>query len=280
MERGVSDARGTGTGWLARYLASRLADGVSPVRAVAFTDTQPDVFGGAPGVAVLRTLADVRLTHPPEWQGFEAALGALYADEADPITDAGRRTLGLIRELERVAPGGDQPLHGADYPPDKFGRDLREVARLVRAELGLEVAVLELGGWDSHIDQTRQLAQPLGSLGYGLAAFARDLGDRMRSVTVVALSEFGRRVRENSGGGTDHGRATAMFILSGSVAGGKVHTRWPGLAPDQLDPTGNLPVTTDYRSVLAEVVTRRLKCSSPKNVFPQFAPEPLGLFAG
>ena len=203
---------------------------------------------------------------------FSATQG-LYARGNDLATSAGRGTLETLTALERLAESPYMPERAAVYPSDTFGRHMQQVARLIKADVGLEAAVLGKHGWDSHVAQVERLQSPMRSLARGLQAFSLDLGERMNRVTVVVMSEFGRRIAPNLSQGTDHGRATAMLLLGGGIHGGKVYGRWPGLATEQLDKQGNLPVTTDYRHVLAEVVERRLKNPAVTKVFPDFRPE-------
>ena len=167
-----------------------------------------------------------------------------------------------------MKPFGTRPQGGAQYPESEFGTGIRQVAQLIKADVGLEVACLDLGGWDSHVAQPTLVADSTRELGQGLAAFRTDLGDRLSRVTLVAMSEFGRRAYENSGLGTDHGRATAMFLLGGGIRGGRVYRDWPGLAHDQLEDPGDLKVTIDFRDILGEVVQRRLHNANLEQVFP------------
>ena len=156
---------------------------------------------------------------------------------------------------------------------------MKQAAQLLKAEVGLEVATVDLGGWDAHVAQATLMEVQMKQLGQALQAFHADLGDRMERVTVVAMTEFGRRVHENSGLGTDHGRGSAMFLMGGGIRGGKVYGRWPGLRADQVDRDGNLRVTTDYRDILGEIVERRLGNPHLANVFPDYQPAYLGLTA-
>ncbi len=153
-----------------------------------------------------------------------------------------------------------------------------QVAQLIKADVGLEVACIDLGGWDTHANEAGMLTERLTLLGAGLAALHHDLGDRMRTVTVVTMSEFGRRVAENGSGGTDHGHANAMFVMGGGVVGKKVHGEWPGLAQERLDGPGDLVLTTDYRDVLSEMLTKRLGNDKTSDVFPGYTPQPRGVF--
>jgi len=185
-------------------------------------------------------------------------------DRDDAITAAGRETLAVLKTLERIDPANYKPENNAQYP-DKSdtANGLKQVACLLKADVGLEVACLDHRGfWDTHVAQgagTGLLATQLSDLGNALGAFAQDLGDRyFQNTTVVVMTEFGRRVAENTSAGTDHGRASAMFVFGGGVKGGNVYADWPGLKPANLEAPGDLRVTTDYRDALAEILhTRR-----------------------
>ena len=277
VERGVAEGASTGSGWLARHLASHKSVNASPMRAIAFSNVLPTSLQGAAQAQSVNSLSDLRLSLPAGWNGFSQALGQLYAQGQDPVARAGRGTLQLMKSLERLQTEQYRPEGDAEYPPAALGRSLGQVAQLIKADVGLEVACLESHGWDSHLDTVGALQQPLETLATSLCAFYRDLGDRLRRVVIVVMSEFGRRAHENSAGGTDHGRGTAMFVMGGGLHGGKVYGQWPGLADDRLDRNGNLSVTTDYRSVLAEIVDRRLGNARLDEVFPGFTPRYLNL---
>lgn len=281
MERGVSDGGTTASGWLTRHLRSSAPRSESPLRALAFGSVLPKSLQGTPGATAVRSLTEFRLQAPAEWgPGFRAGLAALYSEGEDAAATAGRAALRLLTRLEQLDPARYRPTGGAAYPAGEFGDALRQTAQLIKADLGLEAACVDLGGWDSHVAQPTLLDGLMRQLAAGLHAFHTDLADHLRRVTVVAMSEFGRRVHENSGLGTDHGRGTAMLLLGGAVRGGRVYGRWPGVAPDELDRDGNLQVTTDYRDVLAEVVRARLRNPHLAEVFPGHAPRPIGLVSG
>ena len=170
------------------------------------------------------------------------------------------------------------PSSGCAFPT----RHSRQIAMLMKAEVGLEVAAIDLGGWDTHFAQGGSvglMAGLIADLGQGLAAFHADTAAQASRLTVVVISEFGRRVQENGSLGTDHGHGSAMLLLGGHVAGGRVHGRWPGLTPEALIGPGDLAVTTDYRDVLAEVVRLRLNNSALAEVFPGYTPVPVGVVA-
>ncbi len=280
MERGLAaGTAGPASGWLARHLEVTVPARESPLRAVAFGGTMPDSLRGATNAIAMNGLEDFRLNGDDEAE-MRAALGELYGDGKDAMSLAGHETLQVLETLNRLDPKSYKPSNGAAYPKSDLGLALEQVALLIRADVGLEVAVLDKGGWDTHVAQgvaTGLLSGNLQDLGSSLAAFSRDLGGEMSRVTVVVQTEFGRRLHENSGLGTDHGRASVMFVLGGGVKGGKVYAQWPGLEDAQLEPPGDLRVTTDYRQVIGNVLDHSFG-TDPAKVFSNFAPSSLGLF--
>jgi len=284
MERGLgADGDGPSSGWVARHLSATESPVDSPLRAVAFGSTMPDSLRGAMRAVALQSVADYRLNVDETLRAqISADLGALYGVGKDEISHAGHETLAVLETLRRKDPAANKPENGAVYPDSDLGRGLREVAGLIRADVGMEVACLDKGGWDSHVVQGATvglLPTLLDDLGKSIAAFAKDLGPEMRRVTVVVMSEFGRRVAENNGLGTDHGHGGAMFLLGGGVKGGQVHARWPGLEPEQLTGAGDLKVTTDYRDVLGEILGNRFRNSRLTEVFAGHRVAPVGLVA-
>jgi uncharacterized protein (DUF1501 family) len=180
-----------------------------------------------------------------------------------------------MKQLKEANPAQYEPAAGAQYANNQpFARSLRQVAQIIKADLGLEVAFVDVGGWDTHSNQGSvqdgRLPQGLGQYGAAIAAFYRDLGDRMEDVVILTMSEFGRTARENGNAGTDHGKANVMFVLGGSVKGGKVYADWPGLAREQLNEDRDLAMTTDFRDVFAEVLVRHLEVKNPNVVFPDY----------
>jgi len=278
MERGVAEAKvGINNGWIARHLLSVPRRQSSPLRAVAFSNVLPESLRGSTDAVVLQTLSDFRLAMPKtmgitQAEEMQHILQEMYArNRRRGVSQTAQDTLEVLRSLQRIDPTRYQPARGAVYPDSSLGRGLKQVAALIKAQVGLEVACLDKGGWDTHVAQgsiSGWMAGNLADLAQSLAAFATDMGDAMRHIMLVAMTEFGRRVRENSGLGTDHGRAGVMLVLGGGVRGGKVFARWPGLEPHQLEEPGDLRVTTDYREVLAEVVQKRLGNPNVARVFP------------
>ncbi|MCG9896325.1 MAG: DUF1501 domain-containing protein [Fimbriimonadaceae bacterium] len=278
MEAGRITETSTGAGgWLGRHLASTPGSR-SPLRAVALGSILPDSLGGAAGSLAVEDVTRFRLSEEAARAG--ADLARLYAKGHDPLTSAGRDTLGVLKELEQAASGGISPENGAEYPETSLGQGLKQAAFLVRSRLGLEVACLDHGGWDTHVAQgaeTGWQATLLDEVARSVAAFFRDLGPESERVTRIVQSEFGRRIYENAGLGTDHGRGGVMMLFGGGVQGGRIHADWPGLSPaDRVGP-GDLRVTTDYRQILAEILTKRLATADLNRVFPGLTPRPLGL---
>jgi uncharacterized protein (DUF1501 family) len=273
MERGVANGSTSGTGWLGRHLQRAPGRSPSPLRALAIGDSLPQSLDGALGATAVQSLEAFRLSLPAAWsESFRGTLTSLYDHSLGPLAEAGRETRRLLAALEKLEPDRYRPDGGARYPNSDFGRALAQIAQLIKADLGLEVACLDLGGWDSHIGQGPLLEGLMRDLAAGLAAFHADLGPRINRVTLLAMSEFGRRVRENGGLGTDHGRATCLWLMGGGIRGGRVLADWPGLEGDRLEGPGDLKVTTDYRDLLAEVVARRLRNPEWAQVFPGYTP--------
>jgi uncharacterized protein (DUF1501 family) len=188
------------------------------------------------------------------------------------LKSTGREAFDAVKMLKNSAPGSYTPANGAEYPRSGFGDALKQVAQLIKADLGLEVAFTELGGWDTHVQQMQpgQLPAKLDDLANAIAAFATDMGDGMADIVLMTMSEFGRAVRENGNRGTDHGHGNAMMILGGPVKGGKVYGKWPGLEASQLWENRDLAITTDFRDVFAEVVTGHLGATDISKIFPGY----------
>jgi uncharacterized protein (DUF1501 family) len=201
----------------------------------------------------------------------------MYDNSLDTVLHGtGKETFSAVKIMQAVQKQSYTPANGAKYPNGRFGQSLLQIARLIKADVGLEVAFADIGGWDTHVNEVGaqpalgQLANNLSDFGQALAAFYQDLGDLMADVTVVTMSEFGRTARENGNRGTDHGHANAMFVMGGDVRGGKVYGDWPGLAEEQLYENRDLNLTTDFRDVLGEVVAKHLGNPNLSTVFPGY----------
>src|SRR6476659_6445425 len=278
METGTPDVKGTTDGWLNRYLdvqGTCAECAKNPFRAVALTPQTPRILEGSSEIVAMNSLDEftVRTT------GSQAdRLEALYrTGSADLVHGTGSEMFDAVKMLRAANPQKYLPRNGADYPRSQFGSRLLQIAQLIKADVGLEIAFADVGGWDTHVNQgssTGQLAQRLDDFSRSIAALVTDLGDRMDDVVIMTMSEFGRMARENGNRGTDHGHAGALFVIGGHVKGGKVHGKWPGLEQEQLYEGRDLALTTDFRSVFAEVVSHHLGARALDRVFPGFAASP------
>lgn len=278
MEHAHAPGRDTGGGWLARHLRTRPGDRPTSLAAVAMGAAVPESLRGA-AASVLESASDYRLGDD---ETFASALRALYGgapDGALPFDEvlrlAGRDALDTLDHLRAIDAVSTPPL---PYPDGQLGASLREIARLVRADLGVEVASCDHDGWDTHFVANQLVPGLAGHLADSIAAFREDLGDAMERVVVVVMTEFGRRAYENTSLGTDHGRGSVLFVLGGGVRGGRVIGDWPGLDEDRLEGPGDLAVTTDYREILAEIVRDRLGNPNGADVFPDLSFVSRGLF--
>jgi uncharacterized protein (DUF1501 family) len=267
MEIGTPGIKSTPDGWLNRYLSEKQAS-VSPFRGVAVSPQTPRMLAGAAPTLSMSSIEEFRLRNV----AMAPTLEKLYANSTDPLFRQGGKSLfdamARLRAIESKIPPST-----ASYPAGRFGVGLKQIARLIKADAGLEIAFNEIEGWDTHVAEggaTGQLANRLKELGDGLAAFYQDLGDRVEDIVLVTMSEFGRTARENGNRGTDHGHANVMFVLGGRVRGGKVYGRWPGLAPEVLYEGRDLDLTTDYRAVCGEVLARHLAQRELNKIFPGF----------
>jgi len=276
MESGTPGVKATEDGWLNRAMQSMPEENASPFRAVAFGPYLPRTLSGSAPAVAIPDLKQFRMYGPQ--QTVEGGFEAMYAQTVDQaLRGVGTETFEAIDQLKKINPDAYQPENGAQYPPSRFGKSLMEIAELFKADVGLEVAFLDSGGWDHHVNEggvQGQLSNLLRDLGQGIAAFHQDMGDRMGDVVFVSMSEFGRTAHENGNRGTDHGHANCMFVMGGDVKGGKVYTRWPGMNDGQLYQDRDLAVTTDYRSVLSEIMLKHMGDRDMKMVFPGFENDP------
>ncbi|MFY9805625.1 MAG: DUF1501 domain-containing protein [Candidatus Acidiferrales bacterium] len=276
MESGTPGLKATDDGWLNRAMQTIPEENPSPFRAVAFGPYLPRTLQGSASAIAIPDLKQFRMNGPQITTegGFEA----MYAQTVDrALRGVGTETFEAVDQLKKINPDTYQPENGAQYPKSRFAQSLQEIAELFKADVGLEVAFLDSGGWDHHVNEggvQGQLSNLLRDLGQGIAAFHQDMGDRMGDVVFVSMSEFGRTAHENGNRGTDHGHANCMLVMGGDIKGGKVYTRWPGLSEGELNQGRDLAVTTDYRSVLGEIIARHLGDRDLKTVFPGFANDP------
>jgi uncharacterized protein (DUF1501 family) len=276
MESGTPGVKSTADGWLNRVLQAPRAEAArssaDAFRAVALASSLPRTLQGkAPALA----MTDVSRFGVKGGAGTQATFEAEYAAARDrALQRTGRDAFDAMRQLDAASPARYQPENGAAYPRSPYGQALRQIAQLVKADVGLEIAFAETGQWDHHANEGAadgQLGNRLTDFAQGIAALATDLGSRMQDVVILTMSEFGRAVAENGTRGTDHGHANAMFAVGGAVRGGKVYGRWPGLAVEKRHEGRDLAVTTDFRDVFAEIAVRHLGVRDAAAVFPGFA---------
>jgi uncharacterized protein (DUF1501 family) len=276
MESGTPGVKSTDDGWLNRALQAAPVEDPSPFRAVAFGPYLPLTLQGASPAIAVPDLKSFKMYGPQ--QTVEGGFEAMYAQTVDQaLHGVGAETFEAIDQLKKINPGAYQPANGAEYPKGRFGQSLMEIAELFKADVGLEVAFLDSGGWDHHVNEggvQGQLSNLLRDLAQGIAAFRQDMGDGMDNVVFVSMSEFGRTAKENGNRGTDHGHANCMFVMGGGIKGGQVFSRWPGMNDGQLYQNRDLAVTTDYRSVLGEILVRHMGEQNLSSVFPGFANDP------
>lgn len=278
MESGTPGYKGTRDGWLNRAVQTAASKSDSPFRAVSMTQSMPrSLYGKAPSVA-MTNLSDFTIKAGLFTADLKGGFEGIYQQNAkDKLGETGKDTFEAVNFLKSANPAQYRPENGAAYPPSQLGRSMQQIAQLIKAGVGLEVAFAEVGGWDTHTNQSLgnapgrgQLANLLRDFSNSIAAFATDLGKRMDDVVVLTMSEFGRTARENGSRGTDHGHGNAILVLGNSVKGGKVYGDWKGLKPDQLNEGRDLAVTTDFRDVFAEVASKHLGSKDLATLFPKY----------
>jgi uncharacterized protein (DUF1501 family) len=285
MECGVADDKSIRTGWLNRTLLACPEDRakITPFRALSMTSVLPrslqgdsealaipdlKTFGVGSGTGFVHASSSVSAAN-----GFEG----MYDSAVDTVLNgSGKEAFDAIAMLKAADPTKYAPQNGAVYPGGSFGKSLQQISQMVKADLGVEVAFVEVGGWDTHANQggaNGQLANRFTEFSKGLAALYQDLGDKMSDVVILTMSEFGRTAHQNGNRVTDHGHATCFMVLGGPVQG-KVYGRWPGLAHEQLFEGRDLALTTDYRDVFAEIAQKHLGAQTPNQIFPNFRIDP------
>jgi uncharacterized protein (DUF1501 family) len=276
METGTPGVKITEDGWLNRSLHTMPGPAqISPFRAIALGPSVPRILGGSEPAVAMNNINDFSVGGKnPKGSPAANAFEAMYDHSSDSVLHGtGEETFDAVKMLKAADPGKYTADPGANYPKGRFADSLRQLAQLIKANLGVQVAFADISGWDHHVNEGAtegQLANVLTDFSQSLAAFWIDLGALMEDTVVVTMSEFGRTARENGNRGTDHGHANVMFVLGGPVKGGKVYGRWPGLDPSQLYEGRDLALTTDFRQVIGEAVARHMGNTNLANVFPGF----------
>ena len=280
MESGTPGVKATEDGWLNRAIETVPEENASPFRAVAMGPNLPRMLHGSASAIALPDLKQFKVMPQSGAMGgmVEGGFEAMYAQTVDhALHGTGTETFEAIDLLRKVDPGKYAPENGAQYPTSRLGQSLQQIGQLLKAKIGVEVLFVDCGGWDNHVNEggvQGQLSNLLKDLGSGLAAFHQDMGDRMQDIVVVTMSEFGRTAKENGNRGTDHGHANCMFVMGGDVKGGHVYGKWPGLDDHQLNEGRDLALTTDFRSVVSEILAKHNGVTDLKAVFPGFDTNP------
>lgn len=274
MEHGDSErARPTGGGWLGRFLRQRADETASPLSAVAIGTKLPESLRGAPSVSVLEHLDDIAIKTPSGKPGIVVdALRRMYGADVTLLGQRGQQTLDLFNRMADIRGQSYTPANNASYPKTEFGDGLRELARLIKARVGLEVACIDLAGWDTHFFQASAGGHPMKAktLAEGLAAFEADMKGERDRYTIMITTEFGRRIYENASAGTDHGRGFTFMALGNKVKGGRILGDWPITPTGELVPVGpdGIAIKHDYRDVFAEVLSGAMGKVDTAKVFP------------
>ncbi len=274
MESAVPGDKTIDDGWLNRYLVHNPDPEATTFRGVSLGPVLPRALTGTAPALALGNLTSSNMT-----SDTRDMYQTLYDQESDALLSGTSHELfEAMDQLKELNPQGYEPSNGATYQmggqQGGFARNMSQVAQLIKADLGLELAFVDIDGWDTHQNQEGRFSQLLTRFSNTLAAFYEDLGDKMEDVLILTMSEFGRTARENGNAGTDHGKATVMFLIGGSIQGGQVYGDWPGLAGEVLNENRDLAMTTDFRDVFAEVLVNFLECENPEVVFPDLVLDP------
>jgi len=280
METGTPGLKATEDGWLNRSLHNLPSlPQNSPFRAIALGPSLPRILSGSEPAVAMNNINDFsiggRSSRPSQ---AASAFEAMYDHSSDSVLHGtGEETFDAVKMLKVADPGKYTPASGANYPKGRFGDSIRQLAQLIKANLGVQIAFADIGGWDHHVNEGSvegQLSNVLTDFSQSISAFWTDLGDLAEDTVVVTMSEFGRTARENGNRGTDHGHANVMFVLGGPVKGGRVYGHWPGLDPSQLYEGRDLALTTDFRQVIGEGVARHMGNKNLSSVFPGYDNQP------
>jgi len=280
MESGTPGVKATEDGWLDRAIGTIPEENASPFRAVAMGANLPRMLWGSTGAIALPDLRQFKVQPQSAAMAnvVQGGFEAMYAQSVDhALHGTGTETFEAIDLLKKIDVSKYPPENGADYPKSPLGQRLQQIGVMLKAKIGTEVVFVDCGGWDNHVNEggvQGQLSNLLKDLGQTLAAFHQDMGDRMGEVVVVTMSEFGRTAKENGNRGTDHGHANCMFVMGGAVKGGRVYGKWPGLENHQLNEGRDLALTTDFRTVVGEILTKHNRVKQLNAVFPGFDNNP------
>ena len=284
MESGTPFKKGTDSGWLNRAVGLLGHEAVTPFQAVSITSSLPRAFYGDKPAIAISNLQDfsIQMRGAPSTANLAAkSFEELYDETSSELLNrTGKESFEAMKILKSADTKNYKPANGAQYPNSPLGNSLKQVAQLIKLDVGLEIAFAESGGWDTHFNQgseTGTFARNVNDLSSAITAFWTDLGTNQDDVEVMTMTEFGRTVHQNGSNGTDHGRGSCMFILGNDIQGGKVHGIVPELAIENLEDRRDLPVTTDFRAVFHEVATAHLRIKDNGTLFPEWKGKGIGL---
>jgi uncharacterized protein (DUF1501 family) len=282
IERGTPDNKNTPTGWLTRLASIDHFPGLVPV--VSTSNSLPASLLACGSAVAVPNAKKMALQGDGHFKSIREALLKSRYQGLGPAAANGSRTLQVLdifaNRLPKDAHGkliDYTPTAGVNYPGNELGNELKTLAQLIRMDIGVRIATADYGGWDTHVGQSGRFSGQVDNLTQATYAFWSDMKPYQDRLTIVVMSEFGRRLKSNDSGGTDHGHGNAMLVMGGQVKGGNIYGRWPGLANEQLDNQVDLAVTTDYRNVLGEIAMKRFGHPHMNIVFPGLVPAPLGI---
>ncbi|WP_316822247.1 DUF1501 domain-containing protein [Pedobacter gandavensis] len=284
MESGTPFKKGTDSGWLNRAVGLLGHDGATPFQGLSLTSSLPRSFYGANPALAISNLQDFNIQMRGNLKGANLAAKSfedLYDQtSSNLLKDTGKESFEAIKMLQQTDTRNYKPANNALYPNTALGNSLKQIAQLIKMNVGMEVAFAESGGWDTHFNQgtdTGIFARNVNDLSQSMMAFWTDMGTLQDDVTVMTMTEFGRTVKQNGTGGTDHGRASCNFILGNGVNGGLVHGNVQPMAIENLEDGRDLAVTTDFRSVFSEVADRHLNLHNDQVLFPDWVGSKIGV---
>jgi uncharacterized protein (DUF1501 family) len=284
MESGTPFSKGTDSGWLNRAVGLLGHEAATPFQAVSLTSALPRSFYGEQPAVAISNLEDFSIQMRGNTMATNTAAKSfeeLYDNTSSSLLNkTGKESFEAMKMLKSAEIKNYKPANGAVYPVSPLGNSLKQLAQLIKMDVGLEVAFTESGGWDTHYNQGAEIgtfSRNVGDLSNAITAFWTDIGTMQDDVEVMTMTEFGRTVRQNGSNGTDHGRASCMFILGNDVNGGKVHGSVPELSIENLEDGRDLPVTTDFRAVFSEVASGHLKIANKSKLFPEWNGKNIGI---
>ena len=283
MENGTPGRKGTPSGWLNRAVGA-MGHESTPFQAVAMTPATPKILYGPAYSLTVENLENLKVAQGNALSATNQGFESLYREaQQEVIQNTGAKSLDAVRILEEARVSAIRPGPGVAYPRSPLGFSLKQIAQLIKAGVGLEVAFAESNGWDTHARQTGRFGgfvKNAADLSAGMDAFWKDIEKYQDDVVLMTMTEFGRTVHQNGSLGTDHGRASCMFVLGNQVAGGQIYGQVPELAPENLEDGRDLPVTTDFRALFSNVLDKHSGIRGYGSIFPEWQRSDFNIFKG